>query len=55
MDNAPNQRIINPIVFVRELITKADDSGCLLDASEQARLYDKHTKHVIGMLLGLES
>jgi hypothetical protein len=26
-----------------------------LDASEQARLYDKHTKHVIGMLLGLES
>ena len=25
-----------------------------LDAIDQARLYDKHTKHVIGMLLGLE-
>ena len=38
MDDAPNQRIINPVVFVRELITKADDSGCLLDASEPAAI-----------------
>jgi hypothetical protein len=36
LNDTPDQSVINPVVFVSELIAKTDDSWSLIDAGEQA-------------------